>query len=118
MEPQFIINLGYLEKYNLKSKDFLDLLGIDLKNSVSANKNGNCPKCERTNQDVYFVYHKYKDFKFGVDYEGKDADYSYTDISVYLCICGCLYYACYKPSRISCDEECIDEKKEDQENEK
>lgn len=114
MEPHFIINLGGLDKLGFTEKEFLELFNIDFKKAVPTSEEFNfgCPKCKRNREDSYFIYHQYKDFKFGKDHYGKDADFSFDSINYHLCICGCLYVFMSRQSRVNLEAEKKDEKQE------
>lgn len=95
MEPQFVLNVGGLEKLKFSEKEFLELLDINLEKAISASEDLSCPKCKRTTKNAYFTFHKYEDFEFSK----KDSDYTYQSTDYHLCICGCLYYLLHRSSR-------------------
>ena len=113
MEPHFVINVGGLEKLGFTEKEFLELFNIDFENAVQTCEKFNfgCPKCNRVSEDCFFIYHQYKDFRFGKNQNGEDVDYSFENIRYHLCICGCLYVFLSRNSRKTFEDEKEDEAK-------
>ncbi|GEM_PF-5644835 len=107
MEPHFVINVGGLEKLGFTEKEFLDLFNIDFENAVKTCEKFNfgCPKCNRVSEDCFFIYHQYKDFRFGKNQNDEDVDYSFENIRYHLCICGCIYVFLSQNSRKTFEDE-------------
>lgn len=102
MEPNFVINVGGLDKLGFTEKEFLELLDIDFENAIQTSEESNygCPKCNRCSEDSFFIYHQYKDFRFS-----KNVNYSFDNIRYHLCICGCLYFFLSRHTRIEFEKE-------------
>lgn len=112
MEPQFILNVGGLEKLGFTEKEFLELLEMDVSKAVSATDcptGLGCPKCKRTMENTFFIFHSYQCFDFD-DSKEKHINYKYTSKNFHLCICGCLYFLMSYSEQIVAPE--LKEKKE------
>lgn len=105
MDPQFIINVGGLDKLKFTEDEFLELLGIDFDKAIQAKSSAQCPECMRSKEDCYFIYKKYKDYKIGVKYKlfeeseveyGGKGSYLISGTEFHLCVCGCLYFSKFK----------------------
>ncbi len=107
MEPHFEINAGGLDKLGFTEKEFFELFNIDFENAVQTSEKFNfgCPKCKRVSEDSFFIYHQYKDFRFGKNQNGEDVDYSFENIRYHLCICGCLYVFLSRSETIEFEKE-------------
>ena len=107
MQPHFVINAGGLDKLGFTEKEFLELFDIDFENAVPTSEKFNfgCPKCNRVSEDSFFIFHQYKDFRFGKNHKSKDVEYSFDNISYHLCICGCLYVFLSRRTTIEFEQE-------------
>ena len=107
MEAHFVINVGGLDKLGFTEKEFLELFDIDFENAVQTSEEFDfgCPKCNRVSKDSLFIYHQYKDFRFGKNHKGEDVGYSFDNIEYHLCICGCLYVFLSHTETIELEEE-------------